>query len=32
VNAKTGVPFGKYTKTYAEWLASLDREEVSSYD
>ena len=32
VNAKTGVPFGKYTKTYAEWLSSLDREVVSSYD
>jgi len=30
VNAKTGEPYGKSTKTYSEWLSSQDREVVSS--
>jgi len=32
VNAKTGEPFGKSTKAYAEWLSSQKREVVSNRD
>jgi len=32
VNPKTGEPFGKNTKAYAEWKNSLDREVVSGKD
>lgn len=32
INERTGEPFGKATKTYAEWLASQDREIVSTKD
>ncbi len=32
VNPKTGEPFGKSTKAYAEWKNSLDREVVSGKD
>jgi len=32
VNPKTGEPFGKATKAYAEWRARLDREVVSGKD
>lgn len=32
VNAKTGEPFGKTSRTYAEWLSGQDREVLSSRD
>ena len=32
VNPKTGEPYGTKTKTYADWLASQDREVVSGKD
>lgn len=32
VNPRTGEPFGKTTKAYADWLASQDREVISEKD
>lgn len=32
VNAKTGEPFGKSTKAYAEWLASQSKEILGTRD
>lgn len=31
-NPKTGMPYGKSTRAYAEWLETLDREPVSTGD
>ena len=32
INERTGLPFGKTTKAYAEWLAGQDREIISTED
>ena len=32
INAKTGEPYGRTTKAYAEWLSSQDREIISTKD